>query len=130
MKTPTLETSLAAAFARRNMGAMPFTVREAAGPLPMPIKCFRSAQESYLLFEDHSCCVWFGFDYLAITHTLAILAAAVEARRNDGLPLPPALRELLIHIVSNEQGGWEEAEVDTALLLLAAADRDARRSAA
>ena len=126
MKPPILENSLAAAFARRHTGEMPLTIREAARPLPMPIKCFRRDQESYFIFEDHSICVWFGFDHPVLPHTLESLAAAIEDRRKLGLPPPPALRELLIHIVSNEQGGWAEAEVDTALFLLAAADREAR----
>jgi len=124
MKPPILENSLAAAFAR-----MPLTMREAAKPRPVPMKCFRRDQESYFLFEDHSICVWFGFDYFAAPHTLSSLAAAVEARRKDGLPLPAALRELLIHVVNDERGCWTEAETDTALLLLAAADRDARLKA-
>lgn len=86
--------------------------------------------ENYLIFSDNSIYVGVGFGLPAAPHTLASLAAAIEARRKDGLPLPPALRDLLIHVVSAERGRWTETETDTALLLLAAADRDARLKAA
>ena len=121
------DESLAAAFARCHTGKT-LTIREAATP-PRPIMRFLRDQESYALFEDHSICAWSWSGPSATPHTLASLAAAVETRRKDGLPLSAAARDLLIHIVSNSQG-WDEAEVDTALLLLAAADRDARLSAA
>jgi len=154
MKTPSLENSLAAAFAavclsHRNLAAgKPFTLREAFASSRSPIPtdrfqrhCFDPTwdsptcetghpdAENYLIFSDNSIYVGVGFGLSAAPHTLSSLAAAVEARRKDGSPLPPALRELLIHVVSAERGCWTEAETDTALLLLAAADRDARLKA-
>ena len=151
MNTPSLETSQAAAFAAALNKR--FTVRDAMcfrRPPNPTMRFYRGYpkdsldaeldlmgiasesdgnlspdKENYLLFSDNSIFVKVGFGLPAAHHTITSLAVAIEARRGDGCPLPPALRELLIYVVNNEEL-WEEAEFDAALVLLATSDRDAR----